>query len=138
MSDCRLLLIEGCEPLLVIERFDRRVPPSGEAVTLDGCEVPRRLHQEDFCQASGLRGTQKYEPTRGNYLNRCGNVIARSSSNPFGDRADFLQRIYLDYFLGNCDNHLKNHSRLWSEDFAERSLAPVYDLTCTTVYPLLD
>lgn len=27
---------------------------------------------------------------------------------------------------------------LWSEGFAERSLAPVYDLTCTTVYPLLD
>lgn len=77
----------------------------------------------------------KYEPTSGHYLSRCGDVISRSSHNPFGDRALFLQAIFFDYLIGNCDNHLKNHSILWNKSWREQELSPLYDITCTTIYP---
>ena len=136
VAECALLPLGVGEPLLVVRRFDRVIPE--DTRTIDGNDVPRRLHQEDFCQASGLTGALKYEPTRGHYLNRCGNIIQHASSNSFGDRAHFLQRIYFDYLIGNCDNHLKNHSLLWDENLDQRVVAPIYDVTCTTVYEHLD
>ena len=42
-----------------------------------------------------------------------------------------------DYAVGNCDNHLKNWSLLWSEDWSSMGLAPLYDVVCTTMYPKL-
>ena len=130
VAECELIRIEDEEPLLVIKRFDR------EAVF--SSEFPKRLHQEDFCQASGLLPTWKYEPTDENYVGRCASVINAQSSNPFGDRAMFFSSILFDWACGNCDNHLKNHSLLWSADWASKQLSPLYDITCTTIYPGLD
>ena len=42
-----------------------------------------------------------------------------------------------DYAVGNCDNHLKNWSLVWDEDWKQVRLAPLYDVLCTTVYPNL-
>lgn len=39
--------------------------------------------------------------------------------------------------MGNCDNHLKNHSFVWNEDWSHVRLSPLYDVTCTTLYPKL-
>ena len=80
----------------------------------------------------------KYEPTGGNYASRCGTILTRASSNPFGDRAFFLQALYFDYLIGNCDNHLKNHAMLWDETWSTCELAPLYDITCTTIYPSVE
>ena len=85
-----------------------------------------------------LMPDMKYEPTGGNYVNRCGSIIARASSNPFGDRAFFLQALYFDYLIGNCDNHLKNHAVCWNESWDACELSPLYDITCTTIYPNID
>lgn len=136
VADCQLLPAGGAEPLLIVTRFDREIPE--EALRIGDNAVPRRLHQEDFCQASGLAGEMKYEPTHGNYLNRCGAIISRASANPFGDRVGFLQRIYFDYLIGNCDNHLKNHALLWDASLDRCFVAPLYDVTCTTVYEHLE
>lgn len=54
---------------------------------------------------------------------------------PFGDRAFLLQSVFLDYLLGNCYNHLKNRSLLWDASWRAVQLSPLYDLTCTTLYP---
>ncbi len=123
-----LLDAGGGEPLLIVERFDRLVPADGS--------FPRRRHQEDFCQSTGLKSDFKYEPTDGHYASRVGAQIARVSGNPFGDRVAFVSGLLLDWALGNCDNHLKNHSMLWDERWGSQELAPLYDLTCTTCYPL--
>ena len=120
----------GGKPILVVRRFDR-------AVLGDSRQV-RRLHQEDFCQARGFWSTMKYEPTDGHYANLGAMLIAKASSNPFGDRVAFFESLVFDYLIGNCDNHLKNKSFLWSTDWKGRSFAPLYDLTCTTIYPGLD
>jgi serine/threonine-protein kinase HipA len=50
----------------------------------------------------------------------------------------FFNRVLFDYLIGNCDNHLKNHSFLWSSDWSGLELSPLYDITCTTFYPELD
>lgn len=42
-----------------------------------------------------------------------------------------------DYAMGNCDNHLKNWSVLYSADWATARLAPLYDVVNTTMYPQL-
>lgn len=124
-----LIPVEGQEPLLCVERFDRTRGPLGRVC---------RRHQEDFCQASGLTSSNKYEPTDGNYLNRMALVIAKESANPFGDRMLLFESLLLDWAIGNCDNHLKNRSLLWSADWGEKTLSPLYDITNTTIYPALD
>lgn len=133
VPDWSLIAVDDSEPLIAVERFDRLIPNNPDDI--DGLPVPMRLHQEDFCQASLLMPDMKYEPTAGNYLGRCATVIARSSSNPFGDRMYFLQTIMFDYLVGNCDNHLKNHAILWDASWSEKEVSPLYDVVCTTIYP---
>jgi serine/threonine-protein kinase HipA len=130
-----LIPASGVEPLLAVERFDRPLPPAPQIV--DECPAPQRLHQEDFCQALGLPSFMKYEPTDGNFLSLSANLINKATFNPLGDRLAFFKRIIFDFLVGNCDNHLKNHSLLWEADWSTCSLAPLYDITCTTIYPRL-
>lgn len=125
---CRLLHLDDCEPLIAVERFDRF--DAGDAFL-------HRLHQEDFLQALP-DFSDKYEPTDGNYANHCAWVIEEGSRNPFGDRRLLFSRLLFDWAVGNADNHLKNHSMLWSEDWLSREVSPLYDVTCTTIYPELD
>lgn len=127
VAECRLLPVEGCQPLLAIKRFDRKQAP--------GERFARRLHQEDFCQGLGIASDFKYEPTDGHYLSLAARLVGERSANAFGDRMMLFSRVVLDWALGNCDNHLKNHSLLWSSDWRTCGLSPLYDLTCTTVYP---
>ena len=128
VASCRLIPVAGRDPLLAVERFDR----------IDvGDAFLHRLHQEDFLQALPDY-FDKYEPTDGNYANHCAWVVNEGSCNPFGERRLLFSRLLLDWALGNADNHLKNHSMLWSEDWSSREMSPLYDLTCTTIYPELD
>lgn len=136
-AEWTLLKLDGGEPLLAVRRFDRIFPNHQEKL-ISSLPVPKRLHQADFCQASLLMPEMKYEPTNGNYVNRCGTILTHASSNPFGDRALFLQTLYFDYLIGNCNNHLKNHAMLWDETWDSCELAPLYDITCTTIYPSVD
>ena len=129
-AECQLIAIKGEEPLLAVKRFDRREE--------DGAPFPNRLHQEDLGQALLLAGNFKYEPTDGHYAALITGAINRLSSNPFGDRVVFFRRLLFDWLVGNCDNHLKNHSFVWSADWTQRELSPLYDVTCTTFYPALD
>lgn len=46
---------------------------------------------------------------------------------------ELFRRIAMNYLIGNCDAHLKNYSLFLRESTAV-SLAPVYDLMCTTIY----
>lgn len=127
-AETRILDI-GNSSILAVRRFDR---------TINGNGSVSRRHQEDFCQAAGLSSGMKYEPTDGHYANLCSHLISRASNNPFGDRVAFFESLLFDYLIGNCDNHLKNKSFLWSSDWTGRDFAPLYDVSCTTVYPELD
>ncbi len=125
---CHLIPAAGQEPLIAIERFDR----------IEARDTfLHRLHQEDFLQALPDH-FDKYEPTDGHYANHCAWILDEESRNPFGDRRLLFSRLLFDWAIGNADNHLKNHSMLWSKDWSSREMSPLYDITCTTIYPELD
>jgi len=134
-GQCFFIPMDEGEPLLAVKRFDRII--TSESPVVNGHRLPTRLHQEDLCQAAGILSYLKYEPTDGNYLNLVAFLIARHSENPLEDRVTFFKRILFDYVIGNCDNHLKNHSFLWKNDWSTCKLSPLYDITCTTMYPNL-
>ncbi|HIY82696.1 HipA domain-containing protein [Rubneribacter sp.] len=136
VASARLIPMPNREPLLAVRRFDRIEPKAPFMV--GGLPAPVRLHQEDFCQAAGLPSHFKYEPTDGRYLALGARLISRASENPFGDKMMLFNSVLFDYLIGNCDNHLKNRSLLWREDWSARELSPLYDITCTTWYPALD
>lgn len=135
---CFLVPVDEGEPLLAVERYDRLLPEGEDVERVDGLVVPRRLHQMDMCQASGsVPSTLKYEPTGSNYLNLMADILHRFSADQMGDRILLGYYQLFDYAVGNCDNHLKNWSLLWSEDWSSMGLAPLYDVVCTTMYPKL-
>ncbi len=131
----RLLKAAG-EPLYAVRRFDRVA--GNEDGAISGQRKLLRLHQEDFCQAGGLLSWQKYEPTDGDYLGFGARLLSHVAPDPFSARMGFLNEILLCFLMGNCDNHLKNFSLLWSREWTACELSPLYDLVCTTIYPQID
>lgn len=109
---------------LLVERYDRQKDEKG---------VVKRLHQEDFCQATGVAPAIKYEREGGPGISDCLNVIKNCSVKPAADQIDFLNRIMFNYMIGNSDAHGKNFSLLYKT--ARPELAPGYDLISTAVYP---
>lgn len=116
-------MMEIPEEIYVVERYDRYRDEKGEV---------NRLHQEDFCQASGLMAEAKYEGEGGPCLADCFSLIDRFSTAPVLDRKALLDWITFNYFIHNADAHAKNISLLLTS--REVRLAPFYDLMCTGVY----
>lgn len=121
--------------MLAVTRYDRIPSPTGRAI--DGHAGLCRLHQEDFCQAMGLSGQRKYEDQKQHYLARMADMLRRHSTNPLADVPRLFELQLFNYLIGNCDAHAKNCSVLRSPDWSSLSLAPVYDLVSTAVYPEL-
>jgi len=112
----------GGSQLLVVERFDRYVSDSGDVL---------RIHQEDFCQATGLLPSQKYQDHGGPSLKR---VAAVLTTTPDVDSLDrLLKAVVVNVLLGNGDAHAKNFSLLHERN-GRLALAPLYDLMNTYVY----
>ena len=105
----------GGVPSLVIERYDRSPDaPQG------------RIHQEDFNQALGATGNQKYQKYGGKVsLARIAQVFTT-----VGDR-DSLERLFklvvISVAVGNLDLHAKNISLRHGPD-GSMTLSPAYDI----------
>ena len=124
-------LLDFGVPVICSERFDRFVE------TDEGKLRVTRLHQEDFTQAFGWTSGSKYAELDGGSIRAMADYLRAHADNPVADIRELAKIILFNYLIGNCDNHLKNLSLLYGEDWAEVSLAPVYDLVCTTWYPNL-
>ena len=115
---------EGTDAL-VIERYDR------DAATPGG-----RLHQEDFNQALGASGADKYQEHSGKVsLQRIAAVVA-SAQGPEGLER-LLTLVTLAVAVGNLDMHAKNIALLHLPDGSAR-LAPAYDVVPLTHYSGID
>ena len=113
-----ILTVQGA-PVLVVERYDRTRTPGGALA---------RIHQEDTAQA--LATVKKYES--------CGGPPVREIARVKGiDGADLLNRLILNWMVGNIDGHAKNFSVL-EPGTARAGLAPAYDVLCAETYPGLD
>jgi serine/threonine-protein kinase HipA len=115
------------QPYIVVERYDR-LPPA------PGTEFPRRIHQEDVCQALGLMPTRKYQEDGGPGIAEITTLIRRMSAEPQVDVERFLKTNMFNWLLGGTDGHAKNYSLLIDAGDAVR-LAPLYDLSSQLPYP---
>jgi len=116
--------------LFATKRYDRNLSEK----SINGLQVPCRLHQEDFAQALGIPASSKYEVEKKGYLKKMFNLISRVSSNPIKDQLLLWDMIIFNYLIGNTDCHLKNFSLLYDSSLMRIELAPAYDLVCTQVY----
>lgn len=106
-------------PYLAVTRYDREVRDDGSV---------RRIHQEDFCQATGR--LEKYEHEGGpSYLDVTG-VLRRFSTALRDDLSDLVRTMAMTVAVGNADAHGRNISMLY--DHNTRRLAPLYDIVPTT------
>ena len=119
-------------PLLAIERYDRVF--TDDPTLVDNLPVPLRLHQEDLCQALGVRTADKYEERGRQYLPAVFDIIRSHSTDPLEDQERLIDLLAFNCVIGNCDAHLKNYGLMRSGDWRELRLAPAYDLVSTAVY----
>ena len=127
MPAARSLVLMLDEPYIVVERYDR-LPPA------PGSELPRRIHQEDMCQALGLMPTKKYQEDGGPGISQITTLIRRVSASPEIDVARFLKANMFNWLIGGTDAHAKNYSFLIAAGDEVR-LAPLYDLSSQLPYP---
>jgi serine/threonine-protein kinase HipA len=90
----------GRHKVLIVERFDRRMMPSGWIA---------RLPQEDFCQVFGLGSVRKYEEKGGPGMHAILDKL-RGSVHAEDDRRRFLMAQLLFWMLAAPDGHAKNFS----------------------------
>jgi serine/threonine-protein kinase HipA len=112
----------GGRKLIVVERYDRVVAADGTV---------RRIHQEDFCQATGVAPEAKYEEDGGPSLLRIAGILRDVAAPDSLER--LLEAVTVNALIGNGDAHAKNFSLLHPEDGA-LTLTPLYDLMCTLYY----
>ena len=112
-------------PYLVVERYDR-----------DQTAGPiRRLHQEDFCQALGVPSAFKYQAEGGPGVSDAIALLRDAAAAPAIELQRFWDALAFNWLIGNCDAHGKNFSLLYDADAGSATLAPLYDLVSTIVYP---
>lgn len=93
-----------------------------------------RLHQEDFCQASGHSSHSKYEHEGGPTFAECLQLVKEHSTQPLKDIPRLIQWQVFNYLVGNSDAHAKNLSFLYGQDNSTR-LSPFYDLIAIHAWP---
>lgn len=114
---------------LLVERYDRQIH------TIGMLSQRERLHQEDFCQALGVVSELKYQNEGGPSLAQCFALLRQATRPNAPQVLRLLDAVLFNTLIGNHDAHGKNFSLLYRANGV--SLAPLYDLLCTAVYPNL-
>ena len=109
---------------LLISRYDRTIGSAGEVT---------RLHQEDFAQALGVPSHRKYASEGGPNFTDCFALLRRAATRPPRDILRLLDAAIFNLIIGNADAHAKNFSLLHLGGTI--TLAPLYDLLSTILYP---
>jgi serine/threonine-protein kinase HipA len=107
--------------LIVVTRFDRRVDRQGQV---------ERVHQEDFCQATGSPPGKKYQEDGGPSLRTIAGILGNTDPESL---PTLLRAVTFHVLVGNGDAHAKNYSLLHQPSGALR-LSPLYDLMSTLYY----
>ncbi|MDM0040896.1 type II toxin-antitoxin system HipA family toxin [Variovorax sp. J22G21] len=111
----------GARKALVVQRFDRAPQAMGS-----DAEWIARLPQEDFCQALGVPGSQKYEADGGPGMRDILRVLD-ASSNAAADKRAFVKAQMVFWLLAATDGHAKNFS-IFLERGGGYRLTPFYDV----------
>lgn len=111
----------GQRKALVVQRFDRALQHTGTE-----SEWIARLPQEDFCQALGVPGAQKYEADGGPGMRDILRVLD-ASANALADKTAFVKAQMVFWLLAATDGHAKNFS-IFLERGDRYRLTPFYDV----------
>jgi len=114
----------GQQKVLAVERFDRRMHPSGQWLM--------RLPQEDFCQVLGRPAHLKYESDGGPGMLDLAKVLTQSIQSR-QDLGTLLKVQLLFWMLGAPDGHAKNFSIALLRQGRIR-LTPIYDVM--SIWPI--
>lgn len=96
-----------------------------------------RLHQEDLCQALGVRPHSKYQNEGGPSPEQIAALLRDHSDDPRQDLDTFIGALAFNWLIGGSDGHAKNYSLLHGSRGDVR-LAPLYDLASALPYPDLN
>lgn len=110
---------------LLVERYDRMRTNAGTV----------RIHQEDLCQALARLPHEKYETEGGPTISEAASLVRAATAVPAIDVVNLWDAVMFNVLIGNCDAHGKNYSLLYRQP--RPSLAPLYDLVSTAIYPEL-
>jgi serine/threonine-protein kinase HipA len=115
----------GPERVIVVERYDR--------VIHNG--AVHRVHQEDMCQALGVRPETKYQneggPTPENIIELLRRYVAPATAAAVAvDR--FVDALAFNWVVGGTDAHAKNYAVLLSR--SQVRLSPLYDIASVLPY----
>lgn len=113
------LQLSANRKILAIERFDLR--PDGSY-----------LGVEDFCVLDGRRAHGRYDGSYENVARRIRQFVSPGSRQAALEQ--FFSMVALSCAIENGDAHLKNFAVLYEHTESAVSLAPAYDVVCTTVY----
>ncbi len=108
----------------LVERYDREI--KGKQI--------KRIHQEDFCQASNIPSAYKYQTEGGGDFKQCIEIL-KKTTRPAVSIKQFVELMIFNYLIGNNDAHGKNFSILYKNN--DTIFAPAYDILCTEAYPNL-
>ncbi len=92
-----------------------------------------RLHQEDLCQAMGVRPSDKYQNEGGPSPDQIARLLQDNSSRPDEDVWSFIDALAFNWLVVGTDAHAKNYSLLHGGGGRIR-LAPLYDLASVLPY----
>lgn len=114
------------EVAIVVERYDR-------VVTSDRV---LRVHQEDLCQALGIRPHDKYQRDGGPTPAAIADLLRAHSARAVADIETFRDALALQWLIAGTDAHGKNYSLLHQHGSVR--LAPLYDVASALGYEQLD
>lgn len=114
----------GDAVVFVAERYDRIV--TGERTV-------RRRHQEDMCQALGIRPSKKYDIGRPS--EKMARLLREQATHPMAEIRRLFEQVAFRVTVGDEDGHGKNYSLCL--DRGRVTLSPMYDCLCTIIYPEL-
>jgi serine/threonine-protein kinase HipA len=89
----------GDSTVFVAERFDR-------IITND--QTVKRRHQEDMCQALGIRPAKKYEIGRPSQ--RMARLLREQTNHPSAEVRRLFRQVTFRVVIGDADGHGKNYS----------------------------
>lgn len=113
----------GKHRVIVVKRYDR--------LAVNGRLL--RVHQEDFCQALGVKPEDKYQKDGGPSALGIFGLLREYSSAPQEDTLTFLRALIYNYLIAGTDGHAKNYGMLISGQGQFR-LTPLYDVISILPY----
>lgn len=105
--------------MFVMKRFD---------IDVEG----KYLGFEDMCVLTARSTDEKYQGSYEEIARVIKDVIPPSKRK--ASLRTFFTALVMNHLLKNGDAHLKNYGILYTKDFVDASLAPIYDVITTTCY----